>query len=376
MKTFQVTKTIFLLIIYGLLFTSCSTFENNSLDQKLQRVLDNGIKKYNARGVSAAIVFDTDSLWVGTSGISHDTVSMNPDMLFSIGSVTKNFVAALTLKLAENGTLSLEDSLSKWLPVYPYIDSNITIRQLLNHTSGIYNFFNNDDIWDALKKDRNRIWTSEEVLEYIKDPNFLPGEGWQYSNTNYVLMTMIIEKATGSSLSFQLKKNLWDPLNLHNYYLWLADSIPDNQAHIFGDDIMFGSSKSDVTFLPRASHESIIYGSGGIVTTAEDLAKWCYALFEGNLLSEESMDEMLDFVDFDPQHNMKAYGLGLQLLTDVVIPNGKKGVGHGGASIGTETYMIYLPEYSLSVVVMVNEFPSNSIEFFAKELINEILKSK
>ncbi len=376
MKTFQVTKTIFLLIIYGLLFASCSTIENNSLDQKLHKVLDKGVKKYNARGVSAAIVFDADSLWVGTSGISHDTVSMNPDMLFSIGSVTKNFVAALTLKLAENGTLSLEDSLSKWLPVYPYIDSNITIRQLLNHTSGIYNFFNNDDIWDALKKDRNRIWTSEEVFEYIKDPNFLPGEGWQYSNTNYVLMAMIIEKATGSSLSFQLKKNLWDPLNLHNYYLWLADSIPDNQAHIFGDDIMFGSSKSDITFLPRASHESIIYGSGGIVTTAEDLAKWCYALFEGNVLNKESMNEMLDFVDFDHQYNMKGYGLGLQLFTDVIIPNGKKGVGHGGASIGTATYMIYLPEYSLSVVVMVNEFPSNSIDFFAKELIKEILKSK
>jgi len=73
---------------------------------------------------------------------------------------------------------------------------------------------------------------------------------------------------------------------------------------------------------------------------------------------------------------MKGYGLGLQLFTDVIIPNGKKGVGHGGASIGTATYMIYLPEYSLSVVVMVNEFPSNSIDFFAKELIMEILKSK
>jgi len=376
MNTLKETTIIFLLIIYGLLFASCLKIENTSLDQKLQRVLDNGIKKYNARGVSAAIVFDTDSLWVGTSGISHDTVSMKPDMLFSIGSVTKNFVAALTLKMVENGTLSLEDTLSKWLPVYPYIDSNITIRQLLNHTSGIYNFFNNDDIWDALKKDRNRIWTSEEVLEYIKEPHFLPGEGWGYSNTNYFLMAIIIEKATGSSLSVQLKKNIWEPLNLHNYYLWLADSIPDNQVHIFGDDLMFGSSKSDVTFIPRASHESIIYGSGGIVTTAEDLAKWSYMLFEGNFLSEESMNEMLDFVDFDPQSNMKGYGLGVQLFTDVIIPNGKKAIGHGGASIGSATYMIYLPEYSLSVVVMVNEFPSNSVDFFAKELIKEILKSK
>jgi CubicO group peptidase (beta-lactamase class C family) len=375
MNTFKETKTIFLLILCGLLFSLCSSSSNDSLELRLQKILDVGIKKYHIRGVSAAIVFDTDSLWVGTSGISHDTVSMKPDMLFSIGSITKNFVSALTLKLVENGTLSLEDSLSKWLPIYPNIDSNITIRQLLNHTSGIYMFWNNDDLWDSLKKDKNRIWTAEEVLEYIKEPHFLPGEGWGYSNTNYLLMAMIIEKATGSSLFFQLKKNLLEPLNLHNYYIWLADSIPENQAHVFGDDFQFGSSDSDLTFLPRASHESITYGSSGIVTTAEDLAKWCYMLFEGNVLSEKSLNEMLDFIDFNPQSNMKGYGLGVQLFTDK-IPNGKKAIGHGGASIGSATYMIYLPEYSLSIVVMVNAFPTNSVDFFAKGLIQEIIKSK
>ena len=365
---------MFLLIIPGLLFTTCSGFKNKSLDQRLQKVLDDGIKKYNVRGVSAAIVFDTDSLWTGTSGISHDTVTMKPDMLFSIGSITKNFVAALTLRLVEDGILSLEDSLSTWLPAYPYIDPDITIRQLLNHTSGIYMFWNNDDLWDALKEDRNRIWTPEEVLEYIKEPHFLPGEGWRYSNTNYLLMAMIIEKATGSTLSAELKKYLWEPLNLQNYYLWLADSIPENQAHVFGDNFQFGSPEKDLTFLPRASHESIAFGSSGIVTTAADLAKWCYILFEGNVLSEESMKEMLRFVDFPPQSNMKGYGLGVQLFTGK-ISNWQKAIGHGGGNIGTATYMIYLPEYDVSIVVMVNAFPTNSVDFFAKGLIKEIVKS-
>ena len=366
--------TFLFLFFSGTLFTLCSDSENSSLDQILQKVLDDGIKKHNVRGVSAAIVFDTDSLWIGTSGISHDTVSMKPDMLFSIGSITKNFVAALTLILVENGTLSLEDSLSKWLPAYPHIDANITIRQLLNHTSGIYMFWNNDDLWDAFKSDRNRIWTPEEVLTYIKEPHFLPGGGWGYSNTNYLLMAMIIEKATRSTFPVQLKKNLWEPLNLQNYYLWLADSIPENQAHVFGDDFQFGSSESDVTFLPRASHESITYGSSGIVTSALDLAKWCYLLFEGNVLSEESMNEMLRFVEFNPQDNMKGYGLGVQLFTNE-IPNGKKAFGHGGANIGSATYMIYLPEYSVSIVVMVNAFPTSSVDYFSKGLIKELLKS-
>jgi len=362
------------LTIIGLAFTSCSNFESKPLAQKFQKVLDKGIKKYNVRGVSAAIVFNTDSIWIGTSGISHDTISMKSDMLFSIGSVTKNFVAVLTLKLVENGTLSLEDRVSIWLPRYSYIDPNITIRQLLNHTSGIYMFWNNDDLWDALKKDRNRIWTPEEVLEYIKEPHFLSGESWGYSNTNYLLMAMIIEKATGATLSFGLKEQLWEPYNLTNYYLWLADSIPDNQVHVFGDNFQFGGVEEDLTFSPRASHESIGFGSSGIVTTAEDLANWCYLLFEGNVLSEKSMNEMLKFVAFKPQSNMKGYGLGVQLFTKK-IPNGKKAIGHGGANIGSATYMIYLPEYHASVVVMVNAFPTNSVDFFAKGLIKELIKS-
>ena len=257
-------------------------------------------------------------------------------MLFGIGSITKNFVASLALKLVENGTLSLEDKLPKWLPAYPHIDSNIIIRQLLNHTSGIYMFWNNDDLWDALKEDRTRIWKPEEVLEYIKEPHFLPGESWGYSNTNYLLMAMIIEQATASTLSSEFKEHLWDPLNLQNYYLWLEDSIPENQAHVFGDNFQFGSSETDLTFLPRASHESITYGSSGIVTTAVDLAKWCHALFEGNVLSEESMNEMLRFVEISPQSNMKGYGLGVQLFTRE-ISSGERAIGHGGGNIGSAT---------------------------------------
>ena len=378
MNRLKLIKTIllttFLIVFSGLLFALCSSSSNESPEQRLQKILDEGIKKYGIRGVSAAIVFDTGSLWVGTSGISHDTVSMKPDMLFSIGSITKNFVAALTLKLVEKGVLSLDDKLSKWLPAYPNVDSNITIHQLLNHTSGIYMFWNNDDLWEALKKDRYRFWTPEEVLEYIKEPHFSAGESWGYSNTNYLLMAMIIEKATGSTLSAELKKNLWEPLYLQNYYIWLADSIPENQAHVFGDNFQFGDPEKDLTFLPRVSHESITFGSSGIVTTAADLAKWCHSLFEGKVLSEKSMNEMLNFVKFRPQSNMKGYGLGVQEFRRTV-SSGEKVIGHGGGNIGSATYMVYLPEYHASVVVMVNAFPTNSVDYFTKRLIKELVRA-
>ena len=369
-----IIRKMILIISSGFIISSCLISEDKSLDQRFQIVLDNGIKKFNIRGVSAAIVFSTDSIWVGTSGISHEDVSMKPNMLFSIGSITKNFVAALTLKLVEEGKLSLEDKLSEWLPPYPYIDSNITIRQLLNHTSGIYMFWNNDELWEALKEDRNRIWTPEELLEYIKEPHFPAGEGWRYSNTNYLLMGMIIEKATGTSLAAGIKEKLLTPQKLQNYYIWLADSIPENQAHVFGDNFQFGQSEMDLTFLPRASHESIGYASSGIVTTALDLAKWCQALYEGKVLSEESMDEMLRFVDFVPQSNMTGYGLGVQKFSLAVSPLGIKAIGHGGGNIGSATYMVFLPEYHASIVVMVNAFPTNSVDYFTKELIKEIVR--
>jgi D-alanyl-D-alanine carboxypeptidase len=366
---------LFLVINLCLLPVSCFFSEDRSLDQRFQSVLDRGIKKYNIRGVSAAVVFNEDSIWSGTSGVSHDNVPMKSDMLFSIGSITKNFVAALTLKLAEEGKLTLEDKLGKWLPPYPYVDSDITIRQLLNHTSGIYMFWNNDDLWDALREDRNRIWTPEEVLEYIREPHFPAGKGWGYSNTNYLLMGMIIEKATGTTLADAIKEYLLVPHRLNNYYIWLADSIPVNQAHVFGDNFQFGRAETDLTFLPRASHESIGFGSSGIVTTAPDLAKWCQELFEGDILSEDSMNEMLRFVDFRPQSNMKGYGLGVQKFRHAVSSPGVQAIGHGGGNIGTATYMVFLPEYHVSVVVMVNAFPTKSVDYFSKGLIKEIVRA-
>ena len=357
--------------IHCLAVASCAA--SRPLEDRMQEVLDRGIKKYGARGVSAAIIFSDNRTWTGVSGISHDTVAIDPNMLFAIGSITKNVVAALTLKLAEENVLSLEDPLSKWLPSYPHIDSNMTIRQLLNHTSGIYMFWENDKIWDDLKEDRSKVWSPEEVLSYIKEPHFSPGQGWRYSNTNYLLLAMIIEKATGSTLSSEFRKYFWEPLGIDSVYLSQQEDIPNNQAHVYGDNFIFGNSESDLTFEPRASHESITFGSSGIFTTAANLARWSHALFEGEVLNEESMEQMLDFVEFKPVSNIEAYGLGVQLYPRS-LSAGKRAVGHGGGNIGTSTYMVYLPEYHVSIVVMVNAFPNRSLRYITKGLIRTVLR--
>ena len=343
------------------------------VEERMQIVLDHGIQKYHIHGVSATVIFPDGHCWTGVSGFSHDSVMIKPDMVFGIGSITKNVIAALTLKFAEEKRLSLEDRILKWLPHYAYVDSMITIRQLLNHTSGLYMFWDNQELWDELKSDRNRFWSPEEVLQYIKEPYFAPGKGWRYSNTNYLLLAMIINEVTGANLSGELKKHFWQPLGITDVYLSQEEVIPDNQAHVYGDNFQFGESDIDVTFLPRTSHESITYGSSGIFISSKNLACWSQALFNGQILEAESLDEMLDFIEFNPVANMRAYGLGTQVY-DRKFTYGKMAVGHGGGNIGTSTYMVYFPEHHVSIVVMINAFPNRGIDVITRGLIRLVLK--
>lgn len=340
----------------------------------MQKVLDRGLEKHGAKGASAAIIFPDGKTWIGVSGISHDTVAIHPDMIFAIGSITKTVVATLVLQLLEEGKLSLEDPLSAWLPDYPYVDSSITIRQLLNHTSGIYMFWENDDIWKDLQEYREKYFTPEEVLSYIREPDFSPGEGWRYSNTNYLLLAMIIEKVTGSTLSEELRKRFWQPVGINEAWLSQQEEIPrDKMAHIYGDDGMFGPGDDDLTYAPRVSHESIGFGSSGIFIAPQNLVQYCYALFEGKILQPQTMDEMLEFVDFKPVANMTGYGLGVQEY-EKDFSSGKMAIGHGGGNIGTTTYMVYLPEQHVSIIVSVNAFPNQGAGYITKGLIRVVLK--
>jgi D-alanyl-D-alanine carboxypeptidase len=371
MKSNAITR-VGVLVVFSLAM-GCSPSADAPLEMRLQQILDEGIHRSDAPGVSAAIVFPDNTLWTGASGVSHDNVAVLPDMFFGIGSITKNVVAALTLKLVEQGVLSLEDPLSQWLPEHRHVDPQISVRQLLNHTSGLSMFWDNDDLWQALKADRSRRWRPEEVLSYIGEPYFVAGARWRYSNTNYLLLAMILTRATGSTLSAELRRQLWQPLGIEDAYLILEDTLPDNLAHVYGDDFQFGPRDRDLTFEPRDAHESITWGSSGLFMTAEALARWCQALFSGEVLSQESMDAMLDFVEFRPVANMRAYGLGVQVF-EKSFASGELAIGHGGGNIGTATYMVFLPDHRMSIVVMVNAYPTDAVGAMTKELIRTLLR--
>lgn len=336
-------------LLFALASVAACSSGSHPLEEQLQSSLDRRIQQYDVKGASAAVLFPEGTMWTGTSGVSHDEVAMRPNMVFGIGSITKNVVAALTLQLAEEGKLSLDDPLSCWLPPYPHVDGNITIRQLLNHTSGIYMFWENQQIWDDLTQYRTRHFTPEEVLSYIKEPDFPPGEGSRYSNTNYLLAAMIITRATDSSLSVELRKRFWEPLGLRSASLAVEEPYPENMAHVWGQNFEPEGVYRDVTLLPRTSHDSIGYGSAGVFMTAEDLARWADALFNGRVINHASLEQMLD-VSKPPSQ-----GLGLWPLGRGVVGR-FDAVGHGGGNIGSTSYMVYLPDREISIAVMINHF--------------------
>jgi D-alanyl-D-alanine carboxypeptidase len=332
-------------LVAGLL--SCAR-DVRPYDVRVKEALNEGLQEFNVKGASAAVILPDGETHRFVAGFSHDSTLIEPEMVFAIGSITKNVVAALVLQLAEEGILNLDNPISHWLPAYPHVDGAITIRQLLNQTSGLYMFWDNQQLWDDLRQYRDSVFSPETVLTYIRDPYFSPGRDFRYSNTNYLLLAMICTRATNSTLSAEFRRRFWGPLKIQNARLSLEEQIPPNLAHVWGDNFDNDGSYRDLTFLPRTSHESITYGSSGLFMTAEDLARWSDALFGGRVLAKASLDAMLKF-------GKGGYGLGVGHFR-TALAGGVQAVGHMGGNIGTTASMVYSRKYGVSLVVMINAY--------------------
>jgi D-alanyl-D-alanine carboxypeptidase len=275
-------------------------------------------------------------------------------MRFTAGSIGKIFTAATILQFVEEGRLTLEDSLSKWLPVYPYIDSTITIRQLLNHTSGLYNFVDNDDFWQAIFSEPSRIWTPEEmILAFNRESVFPKGTDWHYSQTGYNLLRMIITDITGSEISTVSRDRFWIPLGLTNTFTSMGEALPANIAHGWWD-LDNDGDYDDFFSWPRTAFASGI--GGEVFSTAEDLAKWARTLFQDkSVLTQPSLDQMLTFHSPCTGEEFLAAGYGLGVVKfNPQLFNGLEAYGHSGNAPGYAAACIYLPDYKVCIGLMDN----------------------
>lgn len=360
------------IMITAAVFVSCS--EDNpaqpepTMGEELQAALDNGIATMGGKGISLALIMPDGEIWTGVSGVSHGTTPITSDMLFSIGSATKTFTAATILQLAEEGVLTLDDSLHEWLPDYPNIDNTIMIRQLLNHTGGIYNFTEHPRVWADLFADLYRSWTMEEVLEnYISEPYFPKGTSWHYSNTGYLLLRLIIREAAGGGISEQYRTRLLAPNGLDGMFTAVEENPTGTVANGWFD--MDGDGDyDDISNVPATAFYSAI--GGGVFATAEDLATWAKAMYrDRTVLGPEYFDQMMDFVVPTPGEDLiYGYGLGVCWFTPDLF-NNLTAYGHGGDPLGYAAGCFYLPDYDVCIGIL-----DNTEEGETMWVINDILE--
>jgi D-alanyl-D-alanine carboxypeptidase len=355
----------------------------SGLSDALQGVLDEFRAGNDLPGVSAAVIAPGMGLWSGESGVA-DTGTGEPlraNALFPIGDVSKNLTAALVLKLADDGVLTLDDPVGDYVSGVPN-GAKVTIRQLLALTSGLGPL--EQDFWRVLQEEPSRHWTPRETLGYMAAPYAPPGEGFRYwdinfnegyrhGDPNYVVAGAVIEAATSSTVADELKRRLLAPLGLgKDIFVQGEECIPREIVHGYqdlsrGSDVFAGDGELDDTLgletewqpgpgstcsylVPTPAFATATFTDGAMVATAPGLARWAESLFSGKAVSRASLEAMTDFhpISF-PQGGHRDYGLGVAeyVMRGVVWE-------HEGAFPGYASYMGYLPEERIGVVALTN----------------------
>lgn len=324
-------KKLFLLTTTLLLIGSAQAQLSPAFTARLQTVLDSICNRYHIRGTSAAVLVPGAGTWKGVNGISYTGRPMTSDMLLGVGSNTKTYMATLMLLLEEQGRLSIDDTIGKWFMNQPHVPGSITIRQLLNHTSGLYDYTQHPDFQDSLFEDPARIWQPEAMLQFIDTPYFAPGLRHEYSNTNYLLAGLIVKRMTNQPLSAVLRQYVLAPGGLNNTILF-PDEAPTADVAYPWSYVGNGSYQEDLFNVYGYSNNaffSMANSAGAIMTTAEENAQFWHRLIAGNILSPASMSKLHTYV---PVASTVGYGLGIYRYKNAF--SGHTIYTHGGTLVG------------------------------------------
>jgi D-alanyl-D-alanine carboxypeptidase len=290
---------------------------------------------------------------VGYADLEHHR-KMRPQDRMLAGSVGKTFVSATLLQLVDSGDIRLDEKVEAKLGDKPWFDRipnahDLTVRMLLNHTSGIPDHVEMQAFADAVRKDPWHVWKPEELLAFIfnKPPLFPAGKGWSYADTNYILVGMIIERITHDTLYAEIEKRFLGPLHL-------SSTEPSDHADLKG----LVPAYADLTLSygqPRkmAEHEhydfnpQFEWAGGGYISNSADLARWVKVLYQGRLFRPETFRELIKGVDTPRGYK---YGLGVYIRQTAL----GMAYGHGGQIPGYYTITAYYPDKNLSVAMQFN----------------------
>lgn len=329
-----------------------------SLKAQLQQKLDEWRETAKFPGATVGVVLADGTTFGLATGVS-DRAANKPmttaDRLLQ-GSVGKTYVAAVAMQLINEGKLSLADKLEKYFGKEPWFARlpnarDITIRNLMNHTSGLVRYELNERFLADLTKNPAKVWQPEEEIAYLFDSKapFEAGKGWDYSDTNYIVLGMIIERVTKSTYYEQVKKRVLKPLKLNDTVPSDSRRIPGLVQGYAGAQNPFGGSDAMLVNGEFVINPQFEWTGGGMASTSVDLARWAKLLYEGKAFAPSLLPEMLNGVPARLGPEAK-YGLG------VIIRPTKLGLsyGHSGFFPGYLTEMVYFPARKFALAIQVN----------------------
>ncbi|WP_017733244.1 serine hydrolase domain-containing protein [Nafulsella turpanensis] len=270
-------------------------------------------------------------------------VAAGTETVYPIASISKQFTAATIMRLVEKGKISLEDSITKFLPNYPVQGHHVTVHHLLNHTSGIKSY---TDLGEEAQQKLRQGLSYEEMLElFAKEPfDFKPGEHFRYNNSGYYLLGQIIGKVTGIPYEAYVEEELLQPLGLHHTLFGSPERIIPKRAKGYKYERSIDGKLLNA-FPPHLKNNA----AGGLYSTAGDLVRWTHLLHSGKVVSPESLQKMTTPTALS-SGGTRTYGYGLDLAQLGDHPK----VVHVGDIDGFNSSLAFYPEDSLTVVVLAN----------------------
>lgn len=346
------------------------------LSDLLQQKLDQLVDLYDVPGISAALILPDGSQWNGAAGLSHiyDGTPMDTTLLFEQASVTKLYVGTTIMQLVRDGLVSLDDSLGTYLPPLPNVPGSIKVRSLLGHRSGIYDFLANPTAPNTWFNNPGVIWTPAEVITtYLLPPVFAEGTTFQYSNTNFLLLGMIVEAVTGQSLAAELHTRFFTPYGLDQTFLPHIDTINGPLVSAWTSFTQANTYDTDAAIIFNPASYSMAWAAGALVAKPAEVARFVRLVFEGTLLPDSLLTTMQQVTPVTGTNGNTGFGLACMRFSY----NGRVYYGHAGDINGYTALAIHRRQDSVSLAVSINRnnAPRGPIAAALLQIVNAWLAS-
>jgi D-alanyl-D-alanine carboxypeptidase len=314
---------------------------------ELQSALESWAAEPGHEGVSASVVLADGSQWTAAAGNAGGSEPLREEQLIWIASITKTMTGAVILQLADEGRLSLDDPVSRWLPPRAYVDPAITLRQLLNHTNGLDNYTASSALGAAIAADPGHVFSSSELLGFVGPPRFAPGARTEYTNTAFVVLGQVAEAATGLPIVELYHRRLWEPLGLDGVFLAGHEPPAGPVAPAL-------SSSGIVAPLDHMALLSTGNSAWGVFANARSVARWGHELFVGRVVSASMQQEMRTLLPAAGNiPGESGVGLGIRAYSYL----GRTQLGHSGGAPFGSSLLLFDPRSGVTVAALMNQGP-------------------